>query len=286
MEALLIYPHQLYKVHRGLKKERKVILVEEPLFFTERAVHRQKLMLHRLSMRSYARVLEDQGFNVSYLNLEEIQDQQSLVKILKKEKITSLIVSDVTDDWLERRIEQLAQSLEVSLVWITSQLFILEKTEAKKRYIDSKKFMKTFYRSLRIDKNVLMNKSEPEGGKWSFDEDNRKKLPKDISLPSEITEVQGEDVDEVREWVNQLSGEIYGEDIFWIPFTHAQAEAYLEVFLKERFEKFGDYEDSISKDHARIFHSTLSPMINIGLLDPMMVIDRAINFAKREWYSS
>ena len=32
--------------------------------------------------------------------------------------------------------------------------------------------------------NILMNGEDPVGGKWSFDGDNRKKLPKGIKVPS------------------------------------------------------------------------------------------------------
>ena len=281
MEALLIYPHQLYKNHIGLKEGRRVILVEEPLFFTERAVHKQKLMLHRLSMQAYQEWLEEQGFDVEYIHLEDLEKTADIAKTLKTHSVKKVFVADVTDTWLEKRLKEAFADSKIELQWLPSQIFILGKDEAKKRYIDSKKFMKNFYRSLRIDKDILMNNNEPQGGKWSFDEDNRKKLPKDIELPQEIQFIKNDEVEAIKKWVKNLPGEIYGDDTFWIPYTHESAEEYFEEFLEERFEKFGDYEDAISRDDTRIFHSTISPMMNIGLLDPHYVIERAIQFAEK-----
>lgn len=281
MEALLIYPHQLYKNHSGLQKDRKIFLVEEPLFFTEHAVHTQKLMLHRLSMKVYKKKLKEDGYNVTYLAIEDLDASEDVFDILKKEKVNQVYVADVTDQWLEKRIIKGSENTQINITWLPSQLFILEKEEAKGRYISSKKFMKNFYKNLRIDKGILMEDDEPAGGKWSFDEDNRKKLPKGIELPKDIQLLQSDEIAEVREWVKDLEGEIYGDDIFWIPYTHEMAEVYFEKFLKERFKFFGDYEDAMTSDHVRIFHSTLSPMINVGLLDPQVVIDQAIAFAEK-----
>ena len=50
--------------------------------------------------------------------------------------------------------------------------------------------MANFYKIVRTKTNLLMNKNgTPKGNKWSFDEDNRKKLPKDIKIP-EISKIK------------------------------------------------------------------------------------------------
>ena len=47
--------------------------------------------------------------------------------------------------------------------------------------------MANFYKMNRSKLNILMNKDgTPKGGKWSFDEDNRKKLPDKISIPKHL----------------------------------------------------------------------------------------------------
>ena len=55
-----------------------------------------------------------------------------------------------------------------------------------KNYLSKNKrpFMANFYKIVRTKMNLLMNKNgSPKGNKWSFDEENRKKLPNDIKIP-------------------------------------------------------------------------------------------------------
>ena len=56
--------------------------------------------------------------------------------------------------------------------------------------------------------------------------------------------------------------------------THAEAEAALDQFIQERIPLFGDYEDAIKAQEKTLFHSILSPLINVGLLNPTQVIER------------
>ena len=54
---------------------------------------------------------------------------------------------------------------------------------------------------------------------------------------------------------------------------------WLSDFLEHRFANFGPYEDAIVEDQNYLYHSLLTPMLNIGLLDPKMIIDAAIDYA-------
>ena len=121
-----------------------------------------------------------------------------------------------------------------------------------------------------------MNKNgTPKGNKWSFDEDNRKKLPKDIKIP-EISKIK-----ETKETVNLKKiidskfknhpGKI---DNFWFPTTRKDANKWLEEFLKERIKLFGDYEDAVTDKSNTVFHSALSPLINLGLITPEEIIEK------------
>jgi deoxyribodipyrimidine photolyase-related protein len=162
-----------------------------------------------------------------------------------------------------------------------SPLFILSAEEAKARYLDSKKQMARFYKKLRQDKKIMLNDDEtPWGDKWSFDEDNRKKLPKNIKLPTDISFYTNSEITEAQTWLKSVPGEHYGESNVWLPYTHSEARAWLDSFLAERFENFGDYEDALADTHTRLFHSTISPLLNIGLITPLEVIDAAIKYSR------
>lgn len=80
-------------------------------------------------------------------------------------------------------------------------------------------------------------------------------------------------------WAEALPAEKYGEPGCWLPWTHQEARNFLAAFLSERFHLFGAYEDAISTRGVRLFHSTLSPLMNVGLLTPAQVLDEALNHA-------
>ena len=73
--------------------------------------------------------------------------------------------------------------------------------------------------------------------------------------------------------------EQYGSADVWLPWTREGARRALREFLEERFHDFGPYEDALTTRHTRVFHSTLSPLINISLLHPNDVLETAIEYA-------
>jgi deoxyribodipyrimidine photolyase-related protein len=280
--ATVLYPHQLYTPKSAvLNKERPVYLVEESLFLTEFPTHRQKLLLHRLSLLAYQKELETLGFTVVYLDVREYPTTESIFTRLQTDGISEIHTPDTTDDWLERRITEHTATYGITRVTYPSELFILKEGFAE-RYLQSKRHMAAFYKKMRLDFNILLEADKtPVGGEWSFDSENRKKLPKNIPLPPDLTYFTNADTEAALTWLAELPGEHYGIAAVWIPYTRTQAEAYLETFLKERFASFGPYEDAIDTAHVRLFHSTLSPLLNIGLLDPEAVVAAAISYAKK-----
>lgn len=282
MHATIIYPHQLFKEHPALEKGQKVFLVEEPLMMGEFPIHAQKMLLHRLSMQSYKKELESHGFDVDYISRSDVDTTQQVFQKLQQADIKTLHICDTTDTWLEKRIKESVERYGFQLVRYESPLFILEKQDAVERYVESKKHMARFYQKIRKDKDILMQGSEPEGGKWSFDEDNRKKLPKDHVPPQDMTFFGNQETVSAIEWLNSLEDiEIYGERKVWIPYSREGAEEWLQDFLQQRFENFGPYEDALSTHHVRLYHSVLSPLINCGLLDPQYVLDSALAYANK-----
>jgi deoxyribodipyrimidine photolyase-related protein len=62
----------------------------------------------------------------------------------------------------------------------------------------------------------------------------------------------------------------------YYPCTHAAAEQALEKFIEHKLANFGVYEDAMQMKETALFHSVLSPLLNIGLLNPLAVINRLI----------
>ena len=63
-------------------------------------------------------------------------------------------------------------------------------------------------------------------------------------------------------------------DHLWIPSTHKDAQIWLDDFIKNKLDLFGDYEDAVSQRDNVLFHSALSPLINVGLITPTQIIDK------------
>lgn len=93
-EGVIIFPHQLFKENKLLKKDRPIYLVEAPRYFTDFAFHKKKLILHRASMQAYFDYLKKKKFDAIYI---ELQDYQDLFKKLKKEKLSALHYIDPVD---------------------------------------------------------------------------------------------------------------------------------------------------------------------------------------------
>ena len=140
--------------------------------------------------------------------------------------------------------------------------------------------MARFYKKLREDTHILMDENaQPKGGSWSFDADNRAKLSRNATLPKDIVFENNFDLPKMKKWLDTVQAEKYGEKECWLPCTHKDAETFLQIFLEDRFAHFGVYEDALSTKSVRLFHSTLSPLINVGLLEPRQVVNKAIEYA-------
>ena len=278
-EAVVIYPHQLFLESPALAKaaaDLPIYLVEESLILTHNPIHRQKLMLHKLSMDTYEHWLKEAGHHVIRLTIGDYPTSTSVFEKIIEDGVEYVHIVDTSDFLLEKAIGDSGLKRE----WYDSPLFVLPKKEAVQRFKDSGRFMAKFYKELRRDKNILMEGAEPKGGKWSFDEENRKKIPKNTKLPKDIHRYGNDETKEAEAWVETIDAEMYGEVGCWLPYTHEGAEKFLEEFFRTRFQKFGTYEDAIATEGVRLWHSTISPLLNIGLLTPQYVLDEALAYAE------
>ena len=277
--ATLIYPHQLFtpEEHPALATGRPVYLIEEPLLLTHNAIHRQRLILHKLSLDAYERELIAAGYTLTRLTIHDHPRTDDIWSRLKADGVSDIHVADTTDDYLERALTQRAVPTRH---WYESPLFYLPRQEAIDRYHNSKRHMARFYSQLRTDYNILLDPDgTPRGGRWSFDDENRRKLPRGITLPEDITCYGNQETAAAISWAESVPAEQYGEPGCWLPYTHHGATAWLDAFLAERFAEFGPYEDALSTSHVRVFHSALSPLLNIGLLTPRQVLTTILDHA-------
>ena len=127
-----------------------------------------------------------------------------------------------------------------------------------------------------------MDGDQPRGGQWSFDEANRKKVPRSTrgQVPRiELPKMDAIDVSVRAEVEKEFGGNPGTLDELYLPTSHESAKVWLGRFVKQRLVLFGAYEDAILEHESFLWHSVLTPMLNIGLLSPRQVIDTALDYA-------
>lgn len=290
-ELTLIFPHQLFENHPALAEGRPVYLLEDPLLYgTDQhcplpQLHPYKPVLHRASLLAYQNFLQKKGYQVRLLALPS--DPATTLDQLGKLPLTNLKrihLSEAADYLIERRIQRFAKKHKIELVLSPSPNFLTPSGFLDSEFPEGKKpFMARFYQNQRKRMNILMEDGEPVGGQFSFDENNRKKLPKDHPVPAEPSCKGNSFVAEAAAWADKRFGKsnLKREDLPY-PVTHQEAEAWLETFIEKRFHEFGPYEDALSKEHRVLFHSVLTPMLNIGLLSPDQVVQQAVAVGKEK----
>ena len=289
--VLLVFPHQLFADHPGLDpKPDQVVLLEDPLFFDDPAyparMHKQKLWLHMASMAQFADRLKAQGHVVQQGKAtRDAHLIDTTMQALAQAGCTTLVAADPVDHAAMRRLRRATDAAGLILNLVPSPGFLntradnSEWSNGRKRW-----FMAEFYKHQRTRLDILMENGTPQGGKWSFDEDNRKKVPKAMmSAIPDLPEVPRSAADRTaRDRVLADYPDAPGVlDRLYYPTTHAEAARWLDLFLAHRLSLFGDYEDAIVVGQSWLWHSVLTPMLNIGLLTPQQVVTATLDHANR-----
>lgn len=255
LEIFILYPHQLFEDIKELK-DKKVLLIQEPLFFSLYSFHIQKLVLHRASMQYYFHYLKEHNIDVTYF------EDESYFELFKDNKIT---IYDVVDDWLYKKISSNFKNLKV----LKNPNFL--------NIDDKNRFFNNYYINRRKELKIFINEDKkPFGGKWSFDSENRKKLPKDKILPICLT-YENRFIDEAKEYCQKFESVGVCED-FYYPITFDEARANLNYFLKKKLEFYGDFQDAIVSCEHFLYHSNISSSLNIGLLDLNYIVQKIVDF--------
>jgi len=258
----LIFPHQLFESHPVLrKKPEKVLLIQHSLFFGDSQYpmqfHTKKIAFHKATMEQFQASLKQKGVNVESVAYQDgYCEINGVFKQLSEDGIDQICCVEPCDYVLEKRLLKASQFHKIELVLLPTPGF-LNTTQQNRAWRSKKKrwHMADFYKWQRTRLGILMDGDEPEGGQWSYDEDNRRKLPlKQLSKLPALPNID-------------------------YPTSPADAKRWLDEFLHNRFELFGPYEDAIEQGQNWLYHSVLTPMLNVGLLSPDYVVRRALQHA-------
>jgi deoxyribodipyrimidine photolyase-related protein len=175
-----------------------------------------------------------------------------------------------------------------TLIWHPSNAFLWSREDfATWAHGRRQLRMELFYREGRRRFGVLMQgegpSATPLGGQWNFDHDNRRPPSKGLAGPAPlwfepdaitlevIAKVRRLDSSRASRGLARLPGDL--EPFGWA-VSRRQALAVLENFIATRLAGFGPYQDAMVSGQPTLWHSLISPSINLGLLHPLEVIAR------------
>ena len=273
----LLDPHPALVAAEGMapQDEIRVVLVESAARLERLPYQRKKLVLLLSAMRHYAEELRAAGYTVDYVAAASVvAGLRQHVEQWHPERLVTMAAAEYRGRRLQQ--ERLAHLLGVPVTVIPNTQFLVGRHDpfpAPTRKV----ILENFYRALRRHFCLLVDeRGEPVGGAWNFDRENRKPLPRagliappPLSFaPDEVTVTVQREVAARQQGVGTVAG-------FDLAVTRTQAEAACDDFLQHRLPDFGAYEDAMSRESVVLFHSLLSPYLNIGLLDPLDLAQRA-----------
>lgn len=254
--------------------------------------HVQRTVLFLSAMRHFAAELRAKGLRVEYVSLANPANTGSfdgeIHRAIAQLRPKTLACVRPGEWRVLELVRTVAREADLPLVVHEDPHFFTTPSEfaawAKGRKALTMEF---FYREQRRKTGYLMvgkgRTAKPEGDTWNYDAENRlsfapkgptKKIPRPPRFaPDAITR---EVIANVARVLPDLPGVLASPDDFAWAVTREDARACLDDFINNRLAGFGPYEDAMWTTEPTVYHSMLSPLLNLKLLNPRACCDAAI----------
>ncbi|MFD0861784.1 cryptochrome/photolyase family protein [Sungkyunkwania multivorans] len=286
----LILGDQLNSKHSWFKKSDEDVLYvmmemrQETDYVTH---HIQKVVAFFLAMREFSSWLKDEGHEVKYYYINDDDNTQSLAENLQKliaehtiEKFEYLLPDEYR---LDEQLRDFCEELSIETEVVDTEHFLTTREDLQKFYEGKKQMvMEYFYRDMRKKYDLLMDKDEPEGGKWNFDHSNRNKWKGEHKIPAHYESKK--DVSEIVSDIEKAGIKTIGKidaDHFEFPTNRKECLEQLKYFCEELLVHFGDYQDAMHTEQVNLFHSRLSFAMNSKLISPLDVVKTVISYYRK-----
>ena len=297
--TLILFPNQLFeyiymdKIFDNYNtKIKRIIIWEHDYFFKKYLYHKLKLVFHRATIEGWIEE-NKKKFTIIHIKNEVNNHLVNILKHLEKFNTTHLCFFDPIE--LELRKEILNSTLlnlinkkndSFQYIMYDSPYF-LNTNEENVNYKNTKSIRHDiFYKNQRLKYNIMMNNEKPEGGKWSFDTENRLPYKKDQTdiLLLELNNINRNKI--IKKSINFVIKEFsnnYGNcniNNFIYPINRKESIEWIEDFIKRKLDNFGKYEDAISSNIPFGYHSLLSALTNVGLITPIDILKYVEKYKK------
>ena len=256
----------------------RLLFIESRKTFGKLPYHRHRLLLILSAMRHFSEERRAEGWEIEYHRLSDAPDTESvLARHCAQHHPAAILLTEPNNHGERSAAQALSCKLPVPLTVIPTSQFLCSR-ERFESFAQGKKrlLMENFYREMRRQTGLLLESDgSPTGGSWNYDAENRatfrdwekagKPIPEPLprEAPDQITREVAADLEHF------FPGAIGKAEDFALPVTRSDALAWLKHFVTRRLPEFGTWQDLMVSGEADMFHSILSPLLNIGLLDPL-----------------
>ena len=184
----LILGNQLFPLEIQQIEDRETIFMcEDSALCTYEKHHKSKIALFFNAMRSFRDSLEQSKIENIYYDFNNKFNDPFIEKLaheIEKNRFTKIKFFEIEDKPFENEILQLIHELEINHEILKTPMFI-DTRESFKDFIGDKTFIlqANYYKKARKEMDILLDDGKPVGGKWSFDDENRKKTSKRLCNP-------------------------------------------------------------------------------------------------------
>jgi deoxyribodipyrimidine photolyase-related protein len=247
----------------------RLLFIESSAKLRARPWHRHKLILVLSAMRHFMDDMRRLGFQVEYRRAPTFL---AALRAHAQEHPDERLVVMRPSTWQGAQfVSRLGETLGLPVEVWPNRFFLSSPADLGAA---RSPLMETFYRKLRRRTGILMEGDQPVGGRWNWDAENRRPPRKDWSpqsLPRRSDVCARRDHPRGDREVARLDTAWGRLDGFALPVTRADALAFYQDFLDHRLPNFGPYQDAMLSGQPWLFHALISPLINIGLLEPLEV---------------
>ncbi|MCX6387177.1 MAG: cryptochrome/photolyase family protein [Solirubrobacterales bacterium] len=266
-KTALVLGEQLGADNPALVGADRILLIESTGAMRKRRYHRARLHIVLSAMRHRAADFRAEGREV-------VEVRRAAAFEPELAGMGDLVCMEPENPKWAARLASLGVELLPSNAFLADTQDFNDWATGKKRVT-----MEHFYRGMRKTHGLLLDSTGgPEGGKWNLDAENRRPPAKGLTAPDSWMPTEDEVDADVRRDLDALVSDglqTWGADgPREFAVTAAEAEAALSDFLSNRLPEFGPWQDAMVTGERTLFHARLSVPLNLGLLNPLDVVQR------------
>ena len=248
--------------------------------------HIQKVLAFFLAMRGFSAARAEEGHRMHHVTIDQPDALRPMLDVVHDVVVATgatRFEHQLPDEWrLDELLRTGTADWGVEVLPCDTHHFLTQRDDLATHFKGKKQYlMESFYRMMRKRHAVLLDGAgQPEGGKWNYDANNRKKLPKGHVPPQpklwprDVAGLIAQLEDAGVQTVGRVDPTAFG----W-PVTREESVELLGLFVDELLPLFGDFQDALTEDSWTVYHSRLSFAMNVKMLSPREVIE----VVERKW---